>query len=170
MKRYRLTNMELDFISLVKRGDDPSARVVIAKAQPDSGSLYVEEAESKKKKKRRLDESFKFAGIEKKDTNRTFSFLHDRAKKRGAKHSGAWYMTHPNKKSSAKEIVGHHAHKPHGPSILWPALYEHLRAKGMSKEKAARISNAGWNKKKLGVATNTPTSIRGIVKWAESQP
>jgi hypothetical protein len=73
----------------------------------------------------------------------------------------------PNPKSSPKEIAGHHAHRPHGKSILWPALYEHLRAKGYSKEKAARISNAAWNKKKLGMRTNTPTSVRGVVKCEE---
>ena len=70
----------------------------------------------------------------------------------------------PNKKSSVKEIVGHHGHRPHGHSILWPALYEHLRAKGYSKEKAARISNAAWNKKKAGLPTNAPTSARGLAK------
>lgn len=32
--------------------------------------------------------------------------------------------------------------KKHGPSIKKPAEYESLRDKGMSKEKAARISNA----------------------------
>lgn len=35
---------------------------------------------------------------------------------------------------------------PHGPSIKWPKVYEALRREGMSKEKAARISNAHWNK------------------------
>ena len=53
----------------------------------------------------------------------------------------------PNPKSSVKEIVGSHGHRPHGKSILWPALYEHLREKGMSKSKAAAISNGQWNKK-----------------------
>lgn len=53
----------------------------------------------------------------------------------------------PNAKSSAKEIVGHHGHHPHGKSILWPALYEHLLSKGMTKGKAAAISNGMWNKK-----------------------
>lgn len=70
----------------------------------------------------------------------------------------------PNKKSTAKEIVGSHGHRPHSPSILWPALYEHLRAKGYSKEKAARISNAGWKKKRMGIPTNTPMSARGLAK------
>ena len=31
---------------------------------------------------------------------------------------------------------------PHGPSIKKPSTYDALRRKGMSKEKAARISNA----------------------------
>lgn len=53
----------------------------------------------------------------------------------------------PNPKSSAKEIVGSHGHRSHGKSILWPALYEHLRKKGHSKAKAAAISNGQWNKK-----------------------
>ncbi|CAB4195120.1 Phage-like element PBSX protein, XkdF [uncultured Caudovirales phage] len=79
-------------------------------------------------------------------------------------HSDAWLATHPNKKSTPKEIVGHHGHRPHGPSILWPALYEELRKKGMTKGKAAAISNAGWKKKRMGIPTNTPTSVRGIVK------
>lgn len=52
-----------------------------------------------------------------------------------------------NKKTSPEEVVGHHAHHAHGKSVLWPAMYEHLREKGYSKEKAARISNAAWNKK-----------------------
>jgi len=72
--------------------------------------------------------------------------------------------TGPNLKSSAKEVAGSHGHKPHGHSILWPALYEHLRAKGYSKEKSARISNAAWNKKKAGLPTNAPTSVRGLAK------
>lgn len=52
-----------------------------------------------------------------------------------------------NPKSSPKEIVGSHGHRPHGPSILWPALYEHLKAKGMTKQKAAMISNGMWRRK-----------------------
>lgn len=99
-----------------------------------------------------------------KETKSSFARFHDVRLKRGAKHSGLWYMTHPNKKSSPKDIVGHHGHKPHGPSILWPALYEHLRLKGKSKSAAARISNAAWDKKKVGLKTNTPTSVRGVVK------
>jgi hypothetical protein len=78
--------------------------------------------------------------------------------------SAAWYKTHPNPKSTPKEIGGHHGHSPHGPSILWPAMYEHLRAKGYTKEKSARISNAAWKKKRVGMKTNTPTSVRGIAK------
>ena len=35
-KRFRLTDMELDEISLVPDGDDPSAQVVLAKAAPRS--------------------------------------------------------------------------------------------------------------------------------------
>lgn len=31
-------------------------------------------------------------------------------------------------------------------SLLWPRVYDALRREGMSKEKAARISNAHWNK------------------------
>ncbi len=84
--------------------------------------------------------------------------------KDGNGHTEAWYLTHPNKMSSPKDILGHHGHHPHGPSIYWPALYEHLRAKGMTKAKAAAISNSAWKKKKVGLPTNTPTSVRGVVK------
>ena len=70
----------------------------------------------------------------------------------------------PNSKSTFDEIHGSHGHKSHGPSVLWPAMYEHLRAKGYTKEKSARISNAAWKKKRLGMKTNTPTSARGIMK------
>lgn len=35
--------------------------------------------------------------------------------------------------------------KKHGPSILDPKQYDALREEGMSKEKAARISNASAN-------------------------
>lgn len=38
--------------------------------------------------------------------------------------------------------------KKPGPSIKKPALYEKLKDKGMSKEKAAKISNAAANKSK----------------------
>lgn len=70
----------------------------------------------------------------------------------------------PNPKSTPKEIAGSHGHRPHGPSILWPALYEHLRRKGKTKAAAAAISNAGWKKKRMGIPTNTPLSLRGIAK------
>jgi hypothetical protein len=75
-----------------------------------------------------------------------------------------------NPKSTPKEIVGRHGHRPHGKSILWPALYEHLRRKGYSKEKAARISNAAWKKKRMGLPTNAPTSVRGIAKLRAAAP
>ena len=35
---------------------------------------------------------------------------------------------------------------PHGRSIKWPKVYRGLRRRGMSKEKAARISNSMSNK------------------------
>jgi hypothetical protein len=35
--------------------------------------------------------------------------------------------------------------KDHGPSVKDPEMYEELRDEGMSKEKAARISNAADN-------------------------
>lgn len=73
----------------------------------------------------------------------------------------------PSPKSTPREIVGHHGHRPHGPSILWPALYEHLLADGKTKAAAAAISNAAWKKKRLGMKTNTPTSVRGVVKCEE---
>jgi len=38
--------------------------------------------------------------------------------------------------------------KDPGPSIKRPAVYEALKDKGMSKEKAAKISNAGTSKAK----------------------
>jgi hypothetical protein len=72
----------------------------------------------------------------------------------------------PNPKSSPKEIVGHHGHRSHGKSILWPAMYEHLRAKGYSKEKAARISNAAWNKKH---GKKHPQSVKAVVKAAKKK-
>lgn len=70
----------------------------------------------------------------------------------------------PNPKSSIKEIVGSHGHRPHGPSILWPAMYEHLRAKGMTKRKAAMISNGKWNRKH-GRPSKKP-SVRSIASLA----
>lgn len=39
---------------------------------------------------------------------------------------------------------------PHGRSIKWPKVYRGLRRRGMSKEKAARISNAASNKYRGG--------------------
>lgn len=81
------------------------------------------------------------------------------SKRRGNKHS-----RRPNPKSTPKEIHGSHGHKPHGPSILWPAMYEHLRKKGYTKAKSAAISNSAWKKKRVGMKTNTPTSARGIIK------
>lgn len=93
------------------------------------------------------------------------SFRHlDIVKRVGNGRSDAWLAAHPNPKSTPKEIAGHHGHKPHGPSILWPALYEHLRAKGMTKGKAAAISNSAWKKHRAKVPTNTPTSARGVAK------
>jgi hypothetical protein len=65
----------------------------------------------------------------------------------------------PNPKSSPKEIAGSHGHKPHGKSILWPAMYEELRAKGHSKTKAAAISNAAWNKKHGAAGNATSTRV-----------
>lgn len=91
-----------------------------------------------------------------------------RTKGKKGKKSAAWYVTHPNKLSTPKEIAGHHGHRPHGPSIRWPALYEHLRAKGKTKQAAAMISNTAWKKKRMGMKTNTPTSARGIAKSIES--
>lgn len=40
--RYRLTDMSLDFVSLVAAGDDPEAQVILAKASPEGGDLYVQ--------------------------------------------------------------------------------------------------------------------------------
>lgn len=36
----------------------------------------------------------------------------------------------------------------HGKSVKWPKVYEALRRKGMSKKKAARISNSMAKKRK----------------------
>jgi hypothetical protein len=71
----------------------------------------------------------------------------------------------PNPKSTLKEIVGKHGHKPHGPSILWPALYEHLRADGMTKTKAAMISNGMWRKKR-GLPPKSVPGTKGKVRVA----
>ena len=80
------------------------------------------------------------------------------------KRGGRNWDKKPNPKSTLREIVGSHGHKPHGPSVLWPAMYEHLRKKGYTKRKSAMISNAAWKKKRMGMKTNTPTSARGIIK------
>lgn len=55
--RYRLTDMSLDFVSLVAAGDDPEAQVVLAKADPEGADLYVQgpiktcaDCQSRKKK------------------------------------------------------------------------------------------------------------------------
>ena len=66
----------------------------------------------------------------------------------------------PNKRSTPKEIGGRHGHRPHGTSILWPALYEHLRKKGYSKRKAAMISNGQWRKKR-GLPPKSARGARG---------
>lgn len=80
----------------------------------------------------------------------------DVVEKKWKKHNAAWYVSHPSPLSTPKEIVGHHGHLPSGPSIRWPALYDHLKAKGMTKAKAAQISNGLWNKKH-GVPTKHPS-------------
>lgn len=79
------------------------------------------------------------------------------ARKRRKKRSDAWLATHPNPKSTPRDIVGKHGHRPHGPSILSPRIYEHLRAKGYSKAKAAAISNAMFNKRR----GKPPKSVKG---------
>lgn len=79
------------------------------------------------------------------------------ARKRRKKRSDAWLATHPNKKSTPLDIAGKHGHRPHGPSILSPRIYEHLRAKGYSKSKAAAISNAMFNKRR----GKPPKSVKG---------
>ena len=76
------------------------------------------------------------------------------AKRRGRKKRN---YSIPNKRSTLKEIRGSHNHRPAGTSILWPALYRHLRQKGYSKRKAAMISNGQWRKKR-GLP---PKSVRG---------
>lgn len=76
------------------------------------------------------------------------------AKRRGRKRRN---YSIPNKRSTQKEIRGSHNHRPAGTSILWPALYRHLRKSGYSKRKAAMISNGLWRKKR-GLP---PKSVRG---------
>lgn len=85
------------------------------------------------------------------------------ARRKRKKKSDAWLAANPNPKSTPKEIVGKHGHRPHGPSILWPALYEHLRAKGMTKTKAAMISNGMWRKKR-GLPPKSVPGTKGKVK------
>lgn len=41
MPRFRLSDMSLDFVSLVAAGDDPMAQVVIAKALPEGKDMYA---------------------------------------------------------------------------------------------------------------------------------
>lgn len=77
------------------------------------------------------------------------------AKRRGRKRRN---YSIPNKRSTLKEIRGSHNHRPAGTSILWPALYRHLRKDGYSKRKAAMISNGQWRKKR-GLP---PKSARGV--------
>ena len=49
-----------------------------------------------------------------------------------------------------------------GDSIKWPALYDHLRAKGHSKRKAAMISNGLWRKRR-GKAPKSVPGTKGLV-------
>lgn len=83
--------------------------------------------------------------------------------RKGRKKSKAWYATHPSPLSSPKEIAGKHGHRPHGPSIRWPALYEHLKLKGMTKQKAAMISNGLW-RKKHGLPPKSVKGTKGKVR------
>ena len=39
---------------------------------------------------------------------------------------------------------------PHCTSVKWPTMYRALRKRGMSKEKAARISNERYNQWRMG--------------------
>jgi hypothetical protein len=63
----------------------------------------------------------------------------------------------------------------HGPSILWPRVYEALRRKGASKSKAARISNSmvqkgyrvrsrpsGMSKSRKGIASRRRSRARYV--------
>lgn len=72
----------------------------------------------------------------------------------------------PSPLSSAKEIVGSHGHRSHGRSIRWPALYEHLLAKGMTKQKAAMISNGQW-RKKHGLPPKSVPGTKGKVRLSK---
>jgi hypothetical protein len=86
------------------------------------------------------------------------------AARKGKRGKGRNYKI-PNPKSTPKEIAGKHGHRPHGTSILWPALYEHLKAKGMTKSKAAQISNGMWRKKR-GLPPKSVPGTKGKVKVA----
>lgn len=86
------------------------------------------------------------------------------AARKGRRGKGRNYHI-PSPKSTPKEIVGKHGHRPHGTSILWPALYEHLKAKGMTKSKAAQISNGLWRKKR-GLPPKSVKGTKGKVKIA----
>jgi hypothetical protein len=79
--------------------------------------------------------------------------------------AGGRHSRRPNPLSSPKEIAGRHGHKPHGPSIRWPALYEHLKAKGYSKQKAAMISNGQW-RKRHGLPPKSAPGSKGKVRVA----
>ena len=57
----------------------------------------------------------------------------------------------------------HAARGKAGKSIKFPALYDHLRAKGHSKQKAAMISNGLWRKKK-GKAPKSAIGLAGVAK------
>lgn len=91
------------------------------------------------------------------------------ARRKRKNKSDLWLATHPSPKSTPKEIVGKHGHRPHGPSILWPALYEHLRAKGMTKTKAAMISNGMWRKKR-GLPPKSVPGSKGKAKLGGMAP
>lgn len=56
----------------------------------------------------------------------------------------------PGTNSLEKRNIKRTPDYPHGRSIKWPKVYRGLRRRGMSKEKAARISNAMSNKYRGG--------------------
>jgi hypothetical protein len=60
------------------------------------------------------------------------------------------YYTYDIILSIALEVTAVPGGKKPGPSVKKPETYEALRDKGMSKERAARISNAQANKEKKG--------------------
>ena len=151
--KFRLTKLNLDEISLVAAGDDPMARTVLSKAMPD-GKDVAGTCEHKRKTRGGRCKDCGGYGVMKEEANElSGEFRRTDLMKRAV----------ANPKSSPLEISGHHGHRPHGKSILWPALYEHLRRKGKSKAAAAAISNSAWKKKHMGIATNTPTSARGAL-------